>query len=388
MRAPIPRLLFICVMASVLLSCQRSAKPKLSVQFGISPKLTHLAVGQVIRLSAYKIEGNTTSERASQGTTALPLMVNVMARWSVSDTSLMTVVEDGTLKALKPGRVTVTGRWNGLEAATAVEIMSNLPVAALPQIGAQGTQCQPQTVSLALEANRALDLRIGFGNSQCDLEVSAQAPTGSLPWKFNFNGGAVELLRARGQVVEGQALLKDGGRITFTTWSNGDGVYPITLTGKTVLLVGDSMAEGLGWYLRDRVESAGGRYIGEPWSSSTIPSWNETGRFKQMLARYNPDVVFIALGSNEIFLKEPRGRVPLIKQMTQELGTRPAYWIGPPSWKPDRGIVHIIEENFQPGRFYNSNDLKVPRAKDGAHPTRDGYKTWVELVWNWYARIG
>jgi lysophospholipase L1-like esterase len=99
-----------------------------------------------------------------------------------------------------------------------------------------------------------------------------------------------------------------------------------------------------------------------------------------------PDIVFVALGSNEIFTGDMPARAEAVKEITAEIGDRPAYWIGPPSWKPDHGIVRTIEENFPSGRFYNSNDLRVPRRKDGAHPTNEGYATWTELIWNWYAR--
>ncbi|MCA1558051.1 MAG: SGNH/GDSL hydrolase family protein, partial [Acidobacteria bacterium] len=168
---------------------------------------------------------------------------------------------------------------------------------------------------------------------------------------------------------------------------NGEGVFPVSLKGKRVLLIGDSMAEGIGWYLRGKVEQAGGQYIGEPWCSSTTYSWYDTGRFDQMLERHRPDIVFIALGSNEIFNKQAEQSAPIIREMVRKLGDKPAYWIGPPSWKPDKGIVSVIENNFQPGHFYNSNDLQVPRGPDKAHPTRRGYETWTELVWTWYAGL-
>jgi hypothetical protein len=32
--------------------------------------------------------------------------------------------------------------------------------------------------------------------------------------------------------------------------------------------------------------------------------------------------------------------------------------------------------------------LKVPRRADGAHPTREGFELWANLVWDWYSRTG
>lgn len=202
----------------------------------------------------------------------------------------------------------------------------------------------------------------------------------------SFQRGTLELTNAHGAVVSGTARLNVGGEVDFTVWAEGDGAFPLSLKNKTVLLVGDSMAEGVGPWLQKKVEEVGGRFINGQERSSTIVWWQGSGKLRELMTRYSPDVVFIALGSNEIFIEQPALRAPLIKQMVAELGKRPGYWIGPPSWKPDKGLVHVIEENFQPGHFYNSNDLKVPRAADGKHPTAQGYQTWTELVWNWYAR--
>jgi lysophospholipase L1-like esterase len=152
------------------------------------------------------------------------------------------------------------------------------------------------------------------------------------------------------------------------------------------MLVGDSMAEGIGPHLQKKVEAAGGRFINAQERSSTIVWWQGSGKLRELLLKHRPDIVFIALGSNEIFIEEPHMRAPLIKAMVAELGTRPAFWIGPPCWKPDKGLINVIDENFQESHFYNSNDLQVARAPDGKHPTAQGYQYWTELIWNWYAR--
>jgi lysophospholipase L1-like esterase len=72
--------------------------------------------------------------------------------------------------------------------------------------------------------------------------------------------------------------------------------------------------------------------------------------------------------------------------MLSEIGEREAFWIGPPSWKSGSKLLPVIEENFQPGHFYNSDNLNVPRGSDGKHPTPQGYERWVDLIWTWYAR--
>jgi lysophospholipase L1-like esterase len=312
---------------------------------------------------------------------------DIAAKWSVSDNALASVSEDGSLQALKAGSVRVKGVWENFETEATVKVVKNLPVASLPQVTAAGTNCLPQSIALSLAEDRALKFKLGFSNSLCRaVTVEAQVPEGQLPWKFEFEGGALELTKAQGPIVSGAARLNAGGAIEFTTWAEGEGIFPLSLANKTILLTGDSMSEGIGWSFKEKVEAAGGKLVVQPWYSSTTVGWQGERRLSQYIERYHPDIVFIALGSNEIFTNDMTTRAEAVRNITAELGDIPAYWIGPPSWKPDHGIVRTIEENFRPGYFYNSNSLVVPRRKDGAHPTVEGYVTWADLIWKWWAR--
>ena len=371
---------------ALLPACQR--KPARDVfRIGIARNLSHMAVGQKSHLLAYEDYREQADVDSAHAASIRDFLRSpVAARWSVSDETTATVSEDGTITALKPGRVTLKTSWAGREAETTVEVVPALPTGPLPQVTAKAARCAPQGVRLSLGQDLALRLNVSFDVDCADVEVEASAPDGPLPWKIPYNGGTLEVTNARGAVVSGTARMNVGGEVDFTAWADGDGAFPLSLRNKTVLLVGDSMAEGVGPWLQKKVEAVGGRFINGQERSSTIVWWQGSGRLRELVALHQPDVVFIALGSNEIFIEQPELRAPLIKQMVGVLGARPGYWIGPPSWKPDLGLVRVIEDNFQPGHFCNSNDLKVPRAPDGKHPTAQGYQTWTELVWNWYAR--
>jgi lysophospholipase L1-like esterase len=388
MRANRPHFALLSVLTVLLFSaaCQRAPK-KETTRIGIVP-LTHVAVGQKARLSAYREYRMESGDPDAVYASAADLPREaVAAKWSVSDNALASVGEDGSLQALKVGSVRVKGAWENFETETTVEVVKNLPVAYLPQVTAAGTNCLPQSIALSLAEDRALKFKLGFGDNQCRaVTVEAQAPGGQLPWKFEFEGGALELTKAQGPIVSGAARFGAGGAIEFTTWAEGEGIFPLSLANKTILLTGDSMSEGIGWSFKDKVEAAGGKLVVQPWYSSTTVGWQGERRLSQYIERYHPDIVFIALGSNEIFTNDMTTRAEAVRSITAELGNIPAYWIGPPSWKPDHGIVHTIEENFRPGYFYNSNDLVVPRRKDGAHPTVEGYVTWADLIWKWWAR--
>jgi hypothetical protein len=167
MRANRPHFALLSALALVLFSaaCQRAPK-KETTRIGIAP-LTHVAVGQSARLTAYReyrlASGDPDAAYAS--TTDLPREA-VAAEWSVSDAALAKVGADGSLLALKAGSVRVKGVWENFETEATVKVVKNLPVAYLPQVTATGTNCLPQSIALSLAEDRALRFRLGFGDSQ------------------------------------------------------------------------------------------------------------------------------------------------------------------------------------------------------------------------------
>lgn len=366
--------------AAVAAGC-KSSSAKLRIQ-----PVTHVAVGQSAPLSAYE---EKKPAGFFGGAKEGPITHSpVSAKWTSSDPSVASVDDSGKLTAIKPGKVTVTAVGEGTEAKTDVQVVPRLAAKYVPQLSATGTATTPNELTLSFAKDRSLKLQARFDNTADDFLVDAKAPDQQLPWSFPYPKGTVEIKAAAGKQVTGTVKANDGGAVDFTVWSNDDGVYPISLQGKTFIIIGDSMAEGLAWTMREKIEKAGGKFFSEPYYSSTTVKWAEEHRMAQMMEKYHPDIVWITLGSNEVIVPNVEGRASAVKTITDEIGDRPAYWIGPPSWKPDKGIVHVIEANFRPGYFYNSNDLKVPRISDGAHPTKEGFKTWVELLWAWYAEVG
>jgi lysophospholipase L1-like esterase len=350
-------------------------------QLRVAP-ITHVAVGRSASLIAYEETHQSNNSQLDE------IQKPIAATWTVSDASIASVGSEGTLKGLKPGYVTIKTAWAGQEISMPVELVERLTVGWLPQLSSDKLHSSIREIKTSLAADRTLRFHAAFDDSHDDLTLELKAPQQQLPWEFQFERGSLALTSAAGRTVSGELHLKDRGAASFTVWSDDDGAYPVSLKGKTVVLLGDSMAQGLGEFLRKKIEAAGAHYILESARSSTIGNW-QGGRLKEVIDQRKPDVLFISLGSNELFLKNSeRTRAPLIKQLTRDLGNLPAYWIGPPSWKPDFGLVRTIEANFQPYHFYNSNDLKVPRRSDEIHPTPAGFETWANLIWNWYARTG
>jgi hypothetical protein len=152
--------------------------------------------------------------------------------------------------------------------------------------------------------------------------------------------------------------------------------------GTRVLMFGDSMVtSGLGVYLEERVRALGGTWSHISKPSSTTVSWADGHDLQELVTRARPDVVIIALVSNELFVPNPRARIYAIREIIKRVGARPCLWVGPPSWRPDKGIVAVVRETSSPCRFFDSAQLPLERQSDGIHPTLHGGRVWGEAVW-------
>ena len=148
-----------------------------------------------------------------------------------------------------------------------------------------------------------------------------------------------------------------------------------------ILHIGDSMVPLVGNYLRSVFTQSKRRYeiISIP-SSSTL-SWAQEHGLRDAVYRYDPQVILISLGSNELFDPNPNRRAAAIRQIVSETRGRPCLWVGPPAWKKDKGFLQVLRENMGHCRYFDSTQLKLERMADGRHPSWNGSYHWAEAVW-------
>lgn len=153
---------------------------------------------------------------------------------------------------------------------------------------------------------------------------------------------------------------------------------------KRILFIGDSMLEGLYPRLAAYAKANGHSLYCVIWYSSTSKVWGESTRIPQFIKQFEPDYVFISLGANELFVKDiEKQRDKYVKKIISEIDPIPYVWIGPPNWKEDTGINHLIATNAAPGTFFLSNGMHFDRSSDGAHPTRASAALWMDSVARW-----
>ena len=160
-----------------------------------------------------------------------------------------------------------------------------------------------------------------------------------------------------------------------------------SLSGKTVLHVGDSMVGGnfgLTKALDARFTGEGAKFIRDYKVSESIVSYDKSPKLKDLIAKHRPDIVIITLGTNDVFVPYPAAMIPNVKSIVSRVGARECYWMGPPTWKPDTGIVEVLRENVAPCKFYDASALQLQRAGDGIHPTDRGGAEWATSFWTFF----
>jgi hypothetical protein len=170
----------------------------------------------------------------------------------------------------------------------------------------------------------------------------------------------------------------DGGT---TLLLRSDGGFIPAARAERILHVGDSMAPLVGNYLRTLFNTEGRKYWVESIPSTSSLDWGSKRLLQDAMYRYDPQVVLISLGSNELFDPNPERRAGAIRQIVEDTRGRPCMWIGPPLWKKDTGFVRVLQANLGHCRYFDSSKLRLPRMEDGRHPSWSGGYAWASAVW-------
>lgn len=159
---------------------------------------------------------------------------------------------------------------------------------------------------------------------------------------------------------------------------------PVDTAAQTILLIGDSMLEGLTPRLAAYADRNGHKLYAAMWYSSTSAVWGRSRKLERYIARVRPTFVIVSLGANELFVSDiRRKRAQYVRNILDQIGDIPYLWIGPPNWKDDTGINALLSESTAPGCFFLSDGMTFRRAKDGAHPTRESAAEWADSIMRW-----
>lgn len=156
-----------------------------------------------------------------------------------------------------------------------------------------------------------------------------------------------------------------------------------------ILLVGDSLAVGLGPYLR---ELSGPRRVAFDSTAAVgtrIDQWSSNATLKAALAAFRPTLVLVSLGTNDAYMQggvataeQQRLRLRELLSLIKAHGAD-YVWIGPPALPAAKNpyVLAMLKDEIPLSHYYHSERLDLPRGPDGLHPTLKGYAGWAGLVW-------
>ena len=162
----------------------------------------------------------------------------------------------------------------------------------------------------------------------------------------------------------------------------------VDTTPQSILLIGDSMTMNLALRLAEYAKANGHDFHAVNWDSSNTVKWAKSSHLEEFIKEYGATYVFISLGANELYLKNPSSHRHYVETIIAQIGERPYIWIGPPNWKEDAGINDMIEAACAPGAFFRSAGMEFKRKKDGIHPTREASALWIDSVARWMPKSG
>lgn len=152
---------------------------------------------------------------------------------------------------------------------------------------------------------------------------------------------------------------------------------------QSLFIFGDSMTWNLALRLAQYAKANGHTIHAVNWDSSNTKIWADYDTLANQIARYKPTQIFISLGSNELYFKDPKSRLPYIKKILAVIDTIPYVWIGPPNWQKDSGINNLLEATCKPGSFFRSEGMHFDRKADHIHPTRKSSALWIDSIMRW-----
>jgi lysophospholipase L1-like esterase len=164
---------------------------------------------------------------------------------------------------------------------------------------------------------------------------------------------------------------------------------PRTLRGKKVLHVGDSMVGGTGGLtkaLEAKLKDEGATLVRHTKVSESLTSFDKGPTLRDLLRTHDPDIVVITLGANDALVPHPEVFARMIQNIVRRVGDRECWWVGPPMWTADTGIVRVLRENMGACHFFDSSPLALDRASDGIHPTDKGGAVWADAFWEAFAK--
>ena len=159
--------------------------------------------------------------------------------------------------------------------------------------------------------------------------------------------------------------------------------FAVDTTRRRLLLIGDSMVEGLRLRMADYAMENGYDLMAVVWYSSSTLWYTKSDTLRYFIDKHQPDYILICLGGNEQFARDLDKRAGYVRTMVERIGDIPFVWIGIPSWRSNCKFNDCVRGVVGDKRFYDSSRLTLARCEDHAHPTPAAASQWMDSVAVW-----
>lgn len=150
---------------------------------------------------------------------------------------------------------------------------------------------------------------------------------------------------------------------------------------RRVVLIGDSLAVGLGPQLAKLAAAAGVPFIYDATGGTTPKQWADhaaaCGGCGDKVLAFDPSVTLVVLGTNDIGYS-PKPPVAPYQAIVKKFPN--VVWVDPPIMPGDRlagvrEVVHSLGVPVIPA----TNTIAI--GPDKIHPTYQGYVDWAKIIW-------
>ena len=161
-------------------------------------------------------------------------------------------------------------------------------------------------------------------------------------------------------------------------------------SAERILLIGDSMLDGLCRRLQDYADENGHYLRTFIWYGATTRHWATTKDLANQIAKERPTLIVFSCGSNDLGYYDLTRREGYVKDIIKTMGKVPYVWVGPTTLRgvKDNGIGGIIRRNTGENHFFDTTKVNLVRGKDGIHPTFASAAQWMDKIVEWMKANG
>ena len=166
--------------------------------------------------------------------------------------------------------------------------------------------------------------------------------------------------------------------------------HPKVRDDTRLLLIGDSLAQGLSPHLKELATDERIPHLGAGVSGSRVDQWIDSQWLASALDEFGPTLVLISLGTNDAYSNfSPEQVVEHVRSLLARIPEDvEVVWVGVPGLpgsysgrSPNVDMLEGIEDEAP--YYYESHELEIPRGPDALHPTARGYAGWAGDLWDW-----